>query len=57
MSAPKRADDRCGEDDVANQAQADEEDPHSGGSVEQDPPYGSIEASSMSITGMSSLIG
>ena len=28
MSAPKRADERCGEDDVADEAQADEEDPH-----------------------------
>ena len=47
---------RCGENDVADQAQADEEN-LTGRSVERDLPYGSIVASSISITGMSSLIG
>ena len=55
IAAPKRPDERRGEDDVADQAQADEEDPQ--WQVVTGPLYGSIVASSMSITGMSSLIG
>jgi hypothetical protein len=43
---PQRADERGREDDVPDQAQADEEDLQ-----------GSIVASSISMTGMSSLIG
>jgi hypothetical protein len=55
MTVPKRMDERSREDDVADQAEADEQDSHWKG--ERRSPYGSIVASSISITGMSSLIG
>ena len=46
IAPPKRPDQRCREDYIANQAEANQEDRQ-----------GSIVASSMSMTGMSSLIG